>query len=254
MIERVKILDQTKTPIKYLDKIDTFKDGTEFIFKPGVNILVGLNGSGKTTLFKIIEYYLMVGDIFCERGEYNHNVNRLMTFNNDISGIDVFADYEKNVFRLAHFQDRGDDTVLKNVQNFRDQLVGETSSQGEKVVVALNSLFNYMFSPDAKLNFDYSQVKEFHPRYYEYVQNHKIKTDDEYTILMDEPDRNLDLQNLDNIKSILSFHKEQTQLIVSLHNPLLIVWARHQPHINMIELSPGYAEKVEKLTRKIIEV
>lgn len=253
MIEKVIIKDRTKTPITYLDEIDMFRDGTEFIFKPGVNVLVGLNGSGKTTLFKIIEYYLIVGDIFCERGQYNSNVNRLRTYNNDISGIDVFADYEKNTFKLSHFQDRSDDTILKNVQNFRDQIAGNKSSQGEKVIVALNSLFNYMFSPDARLSFDYDQFKDLFPEYYEYVQNHRIKTDDEYTILMDEPDRNLDLQNLDYIKFLLSFHKEKTQLIVSLHNPLLITWVRHQPHINLIELSPGYAEKVEKLTRKLIE-
>jgi len=254
MIEKVIIKDGTKTPITYLDEIDMFRNGTEFIFKPGVNVLVGLNGSGKTTLFKIIEYYLMVGDIFCERGMYNSNVNRLRTLNGDISGIDVFADYEKNIFKLSHFQDRSDDTILKNVQNFSDQIAGYHSSQGEKVIVALNSLFRYMFSPDARLSFDYDQFKDLFPEYYEYVQSHRLKEPvDEYTILMDEPDRNLDLHNLDYIKSILSFHKEQTQLIVSLHSPLLITWARHQSHINLIELSPGYAEEVECLTRKIIE-
>ena len=254
MIEKVIIKDRTKTPITYLDEIDMFKNGTEFIFKPGVNVLVGLNGSGKTTLFKIIEYYLIVGDIFCERGQYNGNINRLRTYNNDISGIDVFADYEKNTFKLSHFQDRSDDTILKNIQNFRDQIAGCQSSQGEKVMVALNSLFNYMFSPDARLSFDYDQFKDLFPEYYEYVQSHKLKEPtDEYTILMDEPDRNLDLHNLDHIKNILSFHKEQTQIIVSLHSPLLITWARHQSHINLIEFSPGYAEEVEYLTRKIIE-
>ena len=253
MIEKVIIKDKTKTPITYLDKIDMFKDGTEFIFKPGVNVLVGLNGSGKTTLFKIIEYYLMVGDIFCERGQYNCNVNRLRTLNSGISGIDVFADYEKNTFKLSHFQDRSDDTIMKNVQNFCDQITGCQSSQGERVIVALNSLFRYMFSPDAKLSFDYDQFKDF-SEYYEYVQSHKLKEPaDEYTILMDEPDRNLDLHNLDHIRSILSFHKEQAQIIVSLHSPLLITWARHQSHINLIELSPGYAEEVECLTKKLIE-
>ena len=44
----------------------------------------------------------------------------------------------------------------------------------------------------------------------------------EYTVLMDEPDRNLDIDNIMQIYNVLSFHKPQTQIIAIIHNPALI--------------------------------
>lgn len=41
----------------------------------------------------------------------------------------------------------------------------------------------------------------------------------EYTVLMDEPDRNLDIDNIMQIYNVLSFHKPQTQIIAIIHNP-----------------------------------
>lgn len=50
MITSIRIDDNKKTPFKYIQKIKAFKNGSEFIFKPGVNVIVGKNGSGKSTL------------------------------------------------------------------------------------------------------------------------------------------------------------------------------------------------------------
>lgn len=46
MITSIRIDDNKKTPFKYIPKIKAFKNGSEFIFKPGVNVIVGKNGSG----------------------------------------------------------------------------------------------------------------------------------------------------------------------------------------------------------------
>lgn len=54
MITSVKIKDNTKTPFEYVSDIETFENGREFIFKPGVNVIIGKNGSGKSTLLNII--------------------------------------------------------------------------------------------------------------------------------------------------------------------------------------------------------
>lgn len=45
MITSIRIDDNKKTPFKYIPKIKAFKNGSEFIFKPGVNVIVGKNGS-----------------------------------------------------------------------------------------------------------------------------------------------------------------------------------------------------------------
>lgn len=50
MITSVKIKDNTKTPFEYVSDIEAFENGREFIFKPGVNVIIGKNGSGKSTI------------------------------------------------------------------------------------------------------------------------------------------------------------------------------------------------------------
>lgn len=62
MITSIRIDDNKKTPFKYIQKIKAFKNGSEFIFKPGVNVIVGKNGSGKSTLLNMISKYML-----CER-------------------------------------------------------------------------------------------------------------------------------------------------------------------------------------------
>lgn len=39
MITSIRIDDNKKTPFKYIQKIKAFKNGSEFIFKPGVNVI-----------------------------------------------------------------------------------------------------------------------------------------------------------------------------------------------------------------------
>lgn len=53
MITSIRIDDNKKTPFKYIQKIKAFKNGSEFIFKPGVNVIVGKNGSGKKYRFRL---------------------------------------------------------------------------------------------------------------------------------------------------------------------------------------------------------
>lgn len=76
MITSVKIKDNTKTPFEYVSDIEAFENGKKFIFKPGVNVIIGKNGSGKSTLFNIISMYAL-----CEKfgndmiDEYTYRTN-----------------------------------------------------------------------------------------------------------------------------------------------------------------------------------
>jgi ABC-type enterochelin transport system ATPase subunit len=109
-----------------------------------------------------------------------------------------------------------------------------------------------MFSKKAQLTFNYSQFKESDPLYWEYVKSHHQEGSDEWTILMDEPDRNLDIENINQVKGILSFHKEHTQIIAVVHNPLLICSLSKIKDINIIEMTEGYVHKVNQLVRNLI--
>jgi predicted ATPase len=252
MVTKVQIVDNTKSPIGYLSTLKNFKNGTVYKFNKGVNIIVGENGSGKTTLLNLIKYYLLVGEKECDKGLYNSNINRLYGLNSLFSdGVSVFADYKKNVFRLCH----EDETSIDNspdFDSFGTYFTQRHSSTGESVNIALSSLIRRMYSENAKLYYDYSPLKELYPKYIEYIEKHRIDDDEEWTILMDEPDRNLDINNINEVQGILSFHKEQTQIIAVIHNPLMIYSLSKCKDINFIELTDGYINNVCRIINEIV--
>jgi len=253
MVERVVIRDNRNAPLRYLSDLDAFKNGTEYKFKPGVNVIVGENGSGKTTLLKLIERYLLVDKTECGLGMYGSVMSDLKGLNKDVpDGVDVYADYDKNTFRLCHKAEKDNDDIMSSFSAFGEAYMQKHSSTGEGVNIALNSLFKSMFSKDAKLKFDYNKVAEREKSYGEYIKNHRVQDHDEWTIIMDEPDRNLDIENIDKIKGILSFHKQNTQVIAVVHNPLLIYALSKKKNINFIELTSGYIDRVKNQINEIV--
>jgi predicted ATPase len=256
MITKVVIRDNTKSPVRYIADLKNFKNGKEYSFKDGVNIIVGENGCGKTTLLKLIERYLMVDYTECSRGKFNCNINALcpLISNKILDGVDVYADYTKNTFRLSHKGEKERKQALNTFDDFGVFYQQQHSSTGEGVIVSLNYLFNYMFGKKANLTFDYhDQFKDTYPMYVEYVGKHKVECADEWTILMDEPDRNLSLDNISQIKAILTYHKPHTQIIAVVHNPLLIYALAKEDGVNFIEMSEGYIKKVKKEINEIIK-
>lgn len=256
MVTKVVIRDNTKSPIHYIADLGTFKNGTEYEFKAGVNVIVGENGSGKTTLMNLIKNYLCVDYTECFRGDYNCNINELFkTFRNDgmLDGVDVYADYVRNTFRLSHAGEKVGQDAMKTFEDFGAMFDQRESSTGEGVIIAINYLFDYIFGKKAKLTFDYCQFKEVYPLYVDYVNKHRVECEKEWTILMDEPDRNLSLDNIEHIKYFLSFHKEHTQIIAVIHNPLLIYALSGMEHVHFIELTKGYVVKVKNQVNKIIK-
>lgn len=268
MIEKLIVTDNTKSPLHYITGLKNFKNGTEYIFHPGVNIIVGENGCGKSTLLKLIKKYLLVDYIECDKGEYNYNINALFHDYKDkdsdspfdfkktlLDGIEVFADYKKNTFRLCHAEEmRGNDSALKTFNSFGTYYTQLSSSTGEGVLVAINSLFNYMFSKDAKLFYDYSQFRNgSHDEYVDYVDRHRVENHNEWTIIMDEPDRNLSIDSINDIRCILDYHKENSQVIAVIHNPLLIYSLSKNKDINFIELTPGYINKIVESINNLVK-
>lgn len=257
MVGKVKIKDNGNTPLCYLPDLPNFKNGKEYIFKSGVNIIVGENGCGKTTLLNLIRAYLLVDDTRCAIGSYNRNILKLFPDPLDLSkfhdGVDVYADYMRNTFRFCHFGERNmsEPQDTDDFADLADMIEQKCASTGEGVAMALESLFSYMFGKNAKLKFDYKQPKlQSFRKYIDYVKSHEI-IGDEWTILMDEPDRNLSLDNIEQVRSILSFHKENVQIIATIHNPLLI-YSLSKTDANIIEMTDGYVDKVERLIRRLI--
>lgn len=260
MVYKVVIKDNKKSPVYYLSKLDNFQNGKEYIFKPGVNIIVGENGCGKTTLMKLIQSYLLIGQQQCEEKNVTKLFESYKLEDAEMpDGVDVYADYTTNIFRMAHPEEyKGELGIgLQSFENFGTLSVLNHSSTGEGVTTAINNLWNLMFSGKASLSFPKLSgwYKEKYATYIDYVKKHRIKPTEEekeITVLMDEPDRNLDIENINQIKGILSFHKEQTQIIAVIHNPLLIYNLSKKKDINIIEMTEGYVHKVNQLVRNLI--
>ena len=120
MITSVKIKDNTKTPFEYASDIEAFENGKEFIFKPGVNVIIGKNGSGKSTLLNIISMYAL-----CEKSMCSEMPAEALDFppifdddDKVLDGIDISSDYAGKVFRLLPSAEMNRDSVLKNISNF----------------------------------------------------------------------------------------------------------------------------------------
>lgn len=251
MVTKLKVIDNTRSPLHYISGMKNFRNGTEYEFKPGVNIIVGENGCGKTTLMNLLKLYLMVGYNECERGNFNSNVHSLT--GRPFDGVDVYADYDKNTFRLSHAGERERQQSVETFKDFGTMWRQHTSSTGESVIVAMDRMFSTMFAEDANIKFDYGQFRDLCPEYYGYVMSHKLSDcPDEWTVLMDEPDRNLSLSRIKDIKGILSFHKEKTQVIAVVHNPLLIVTLSKSPDVNFIEMTEGYVKQVITTVNELI--
>ena len=125
------------------------------------------------------------------------------------------------------------------------------ASSGEQTASALSSLFNLMFSKDAKLKFDYeNEIKN--EDYQKYVAEHRVKCEPSWTVLMDEPDSSMDIGNAEQVYDILSQRKENTQIIAVVHNPLLIYKLSTLEDVNIIEMSNNYVRKVRSMVDKFL--
>lgn len=277
MIESVTIRDAQKAPFHHILDIPALSEGTEIRFKPGINVIVGANGCGKSTLLNTIAAYLL-----CEkemktpssRGKLEdalkgtHLWNNLRIGNDDIlDGVDVRHDYVGVLFQLRNGYEMDTDESLASFTNFQTAFAKGNLSMGQNTKFSLNQLFQTMFANDGQeyLTFPADPLKALRDstndvwksrisRLMDYYKRNQIQNVTEknfsYTVLMDEPDRNLDIDNIDEVVSVLSTPKEMTQIIAAVHNPLVIGQLSKKNYINFIEMTPDYVSKVHDAIRK----
>lgn len=263
MIHSLKITDIKQSKFNYL-KPNNFLLKNSLEFKKGTNIIIGENGSGKTTLIKMLTNYT-----FCWSGRTNlelgieskDSVHQLFNYNEFYSGIVVKNDYRLKVFKTIQNSDIKHHEQLNNIDFFERALTKSKKSDGENQLYSISKTINEMFSTSASTNFDVlnQDVNDTWKNYCniikQYIKDNSVnETEDNYaiTLMMDEPDRNLDINNIKQIYTILSNPKDNGQIIVTLHNPLLIYSLLKMPDINVIELSKGYKDKIVKTINEIL--
>lgn len=273
MITKVQITDNSKLPLKYAKELDAFKNGKEYNFKGGVNVIIGKNGSGKTTLMKMIAMYMLCNDSLCSRLPNFANygalkLNDIFKHNEEelLDGIKITADYAGVVYNcLAHNEMKNED-ILDNVTNMNYYLSNNGASTGETTVNSVGQLFKFAFR-NTNIEFPLKEIMDIVKnktcndfweerltnllKYYRDNRDNFITQQNfEYTFLLDEPDRNLDITNIDSVYEILSHRKGMTQLIAVIHNPILIYKLsriRGKNKVNFIELTDGYLNDIKNV-------
>ena len=255
MIEKIHIKNNKNVDRHYISKIPAFKNGKEYIFSKGVNIIVGENGCGKSTLINLIKDYLAVDGEWCGRGRFASVITKIVDIHvfdeKEImyDGVEVFADYKLNTFCYTPFIERDNDNFMAagRMSEIMLNVESNSMSKGQKATFALSTLFQKIFAKDAVLTFDYKKEFGTHQCYMDYIEKHRVKLKEPiWTILLDEPDCSVDIEKLKELYGILNFNKENTQIICVIHNPFLIAKLAKIKDINIIEMSKGYVKKIQK--------
>ena len=270
MITSVEIIDNTYTPLIYLKELKSFRTGAKYEFKKGINIIVGPNGCGKSTLIKLISSFT-----FCENTMVTELPKEVIEYSkifkddteNILDGVKIHHDYLGVVFRYKPSIEMKEADINNCFENFSLYLNSNSASVGEKTLEGIYALFKLMFSDQKNYSFPIDKLKKLSENansywkhrfenlleYYKENRCKVTKEDYEYTVLLDEPDRNLDIENIQSIYNILSYRKPQTQLICVIHNPILIYKLSKLDYINWIEMENGYIDKIKNLIKDLVK-
>lgn len=265
MLRKVEIVDCNKTPVKWLGNISALKSGSVFEFKPGVNIIIGPNGSGKSSLLELLyDFGLCKKQI---RSDVSPNCFELFDLfdKNEglLDGVIIEHDFSSVFFRfLPHLEDNDS---LSNMDNFYLKFNELNKSTGEGIKDSLLLLMKSMFDQTKDNSFPIKKLLEIKEhcndiykeriskllKYYKTNYYKELRQEDfEFTVLMDEPDKNLDIFNLEEVYNLLCRRKEYTQVIAVIHNPVLINRLRKLDSVNIVELVPGYLDDIIKFVEK----
>lgn len=274
MITNVKITDNTNIPFNYASSLKAFENGKEYNFKSGINIIIGENGCGKSTLMKNIAAFLLCNDTCYSKMPKLNNMADALSFSNSLynivedtlkDGIKIKCDYAGVAYRyITHNEANSNNGVLSSAEDFNLYYSSIGLSTGETMYNDLNNLFQLSFK-NKNVQFPISDIisaakncndvwKERLKKLVEYYKDNILKISQEefeYTYLLDEPDRNLDITKVDELYRILSHKKEMAQIICVIHNPILIYKLSKLDYINFVEMTDGYLDKIKEVFRKL---
>ena len=267
MINKVRLIETPKHAFNYLsdcsrsNQVRTLRkrleEGIEFTH--GINILIGENGCGKSTVMNVIRSANRIEHSFIPTTDYLR-ITTITELNELFDSFEVIGDYRLPVFNLYRmFEDKElvgtPGTVMDSFDNAKLFISGKEESKGQNVMGDINQLMDWMFNRSSECYPVLHYIKQyqeegFHKEEVEKLitsfQKNSVKSEDIFTILMDEPDQGLDIGNLEEIYGMVSYDKPQTQLIAVIHNPVLIYKLSKLDYVNIIEMSKDYLNKVKQ--------
>ena len=254
-------------------------EGRTFTFKPGPNIIIGENGSGKSTLLNVIR-----GLTFCKR-QFGSDVKGMgRSWIGQISIMyekgywhltEMKGQYKWSVINLRKSEDIESDRATDNLLNLVQVYESGSRSHGQNQMNSLYRMMDYIkgggelvkdIKDSSHLKFEemvLKPIEQYTGRdiggcmledIVQYYKDNIINTtvDTEYnglTILEDEPDMGLDINNIENLYRFLVNAPNGYQHIAVLHNIGIIHKLMEHGGVNFIELTEGYLDKVERFFR-----
>ena len=261
MIQKIIIKDPKDTPVEYADKV--FAPGRTFEFRDGVNIIVGPNGSGKSALLNLMRRYLVIPEgvdhVCTSKWQYDGFVDDNWSKGRIHGGAVLNADYKSNAFfmpephvcfehslsggaSLAYWKETSGKSCGQTTSALLDHLCERMKTLPKTVDYFKDSdgcTGNYWNGGMARA-------------YRHYVEANSIPYNGTCTVMLDEPDKNLDVFKVKELsETLLSMPHMGLQVIAVIHNPLLIVKLHSCYGVYFIEMTPGYASSVVEEVKNI---
>lgn len=262
MIQKLTIDYSTELPrYKYIrGKVNNLLPA-EINFDKKLNIIIGKNGSGKSTLLNIlsdltlcslfgqpklatdISLWDQIPIFFNDSGLVSNDYTRNTSYS-------IINDYDALVTKVTELG-KGNNWLL-NMYNFVNYYESKHESTGQSIIRDINrvsDLHNDHFEFTKEDIFPNLHCNDVYTKVYnnmrDLINEISVPTNPKInTILLDEPDRGLDIFSLKKIHKYLIEASKVSQVIVILHNPLLI--KSLAPISNIIELTEGYLDKINK--------
>ncbi len=251
MIRSLEIIDPKSTFIKWLGNVEALATPRKFEFKPGLNVIWGRNGAGKSTIIQILANLFhchqagvpvvtetSIQDLFSSSEDPTKSIKVC----HDGQGVRYF-DPSMQVGVVgggaAFDWDFGPEGVANYL--FRGSAGQVTLKRFDKV---LESLVRRVDSPKVEYKVLSGKVNSLWESRLKIV-NTILKGSGNVgqpTILLDEPERSLDLNYQPAIWRLLRAFAPTTQFIVASHS----LFSLRIPEANYIELSPEYLSGSEK--------
>jgi ABC-type cobalamin/Fe3+-siderophores transport system ATPase subunit len=245
MIEKLIIKNPKDMIVPWWHEVPQLKQFKEIEFKKGLNILFGPNGSGKSTIIRSLAIHFMCytsGRPIINENSINEFFGGIFNENSK-SGYEIIHDgqivhYFSPILKLG-FDSYGQ-TDFKQIGEAIETMESQKYSSGNKALHTMNRILTSLTNTDYiedKLN---GKVNDVWQKKIDII--HRLLKGSgkqkQRTLLLDEPDKNLDIPKQITFWNYIQEWAKQFQVIIASHNIFAL-----KVKANFIELQQGYIEK-----------